>query len=400
MTRKVILATNIAETSVTVPGIRHVIDSGKAKFKSYNSRLGFETLLSKPISKSAAIQRKGRAGREAAGKCYRLYTEACFLDFQDSTTPEILRCDLAATLLGLKARGVNDVFNFPLLDAPPRQAIAEALLQLLQIGALDDAGHITVLGQRIAKLPLSPFFGRALVEAASPDADCLDEVVDIVACLAVETILLRPRSEEAEQQAAAARASLFRRAGDHLTLLAILQAFQAERPSGRRSWCESRFISYRAMQHVLDVRKQLRSLLGLAAGTDGHHHQPEPEHVPDATATGNSNGNGPNSSSAINSSATTTTVTTITETKIRAIMRCLIHGFTAQTAVLVPDGSYRTSVGRQTVAIHPSSTLFGRRAEAIVFTELVFTTKTYARWVSAVELAWVEEVLVGWDFGA
>ena len=362
-TRKVILATNIAETSVTVPGIRYVIDSGKAKLKSFNSRLGFETLLSKPISKSAAIQRKGRAGREAPGKCYRLYTEADFVQLQDSTTPEILRCDLAAAVLGLKARGVEDVFSFPLFDRPPRQCIEEALLQLLQIGALCENGQITDIGQQIAKLPLSPFFGRTLIEAALPQFDCLDDVIGIISCLNVENIFLNPTSEDAREEAANARSSLVRRAGDHLTLLSTLQAYEAEE-TDRRAWAQNHFVSYRAMQRVLDVRKQLRNLL----------------------RTSNAHISGSEKSTAL------------TDTSVRTIMHCLIKGFASQTAVLMPDGGYRTSVGKQNVAIHPSSTLFGRKAEAIVFTECVFTNRSYARGVSAVELSWIENVLLDKDF--
>ena len=348
---------------MTVPGIRYVIDSGKAKLKSYNSRLGFETLLSKPISKSSAIQRKGRAGREAPGKCYRLYTEGDFIHLQDSTTPEILRCDLATAILDLKARGVEDVLSFPLLDRPPKQCIEEALLQLLQIGALSETGQITNRGKQIAKLPLSPFFGRTLIEATLPQYNCLDDLIDIISCLNVENIFLNPTSEEGREEAASARSSLLRRAGDHLTLLSTLQAYQAEQ-SNRRVWAQNHFVSYRAMERVVEVRKQLRRLLGIS----------------DANSSGES------------------ISISLTESRIRAIMHCLIQGFASQTAVLMPDGGYRTSIGKQYVAIHPSSTLFGRKVEAIVFTECIFTNRSYARGVSAVELSWIEDVLIDRDF--
>lgn len=126
-TRKVILATNIAETSVTVPGVRFVIDCGKSKIKQFRSRLGLESLLVKPISKSAATQRKGRAGREAAGQCYRLYTEEGFHSMEERTVPEILRCDLGQALLTMKARGVQDLLAFPFLDRPPMEALEKSL---------------------------------------------------------------------------------------------------------------------------------------------------------------------------------------------------------------------------------------------------------------------------------
>ncbi|KAL8644130.1 MAG: hypothetical protein Q9226_007921, partial [Calogaya cf. arnoldii] len=154
-TRKVILATNIAETSVTVSGVRYVIDCGKSKIKQFRTRIGLDSLLVKPISKSAAIQRKGRAGREAPGQCYRLYTEQDYLNLQSQNTPEILRCDLGQAVLTMKARGVTNVMNFPFLDPPPREAMEKALMQLFQLKALDESGAISEIGLEMARLPLT-----------------------------------------------------------------------------------------------------------------------------------------------------------------------------------------------------------------------------------------------------
>ena len=249
-TRKIILATNIAETSVTVPGVRFVIDSGKVKIKHFRNRLGLDSLLVKPISQSAAIQRKGRAGREAPGQCYRLYTEKDYEALPLRTTPEILRCDLSAAILTMKARGIDDVINFPFLDRPPRESLEKALLQLLQLGALTETGAISDIGRKIAKLPLTPSLGRVLVEAAKPERDCLVDVIDIIACLSVENIFLNIVTEEKKEEAEEARRELFRREGDHLTLLVAVQRY-AEENSDRRAWCERRFISHRAMQNVM-----------------------------------------------------------------------------------------------------------------------------------------------------
>src|SRR5436190_15618062 len=161
-TRKIILATNIAETSITVPGVRFVIDCGKAKIKQYRTKLSLDSLLAKPISRSSAMQRKGRAGREAPGKCYRLYTESDYLKMPYSSTPEILRCEVTQTVLTMKARGVDDVYTFPLLDSPPKEALDRALLQLYYLGALTEDGKISKLGNQIARLPLPPAQGRVL----------------------------------------------------------------------------------------------------------------------------------------------------------------------------------------------------------------------------------------------
>ena len=359
-TRKVILATNVAETSVTVSGVRFVVDCGKAKTKHFRTRIGLESLLVKPISKSAAIQRKGRAGREAPGQCYRLYTEDSYLSLQQSNTPEILRCDLSHAILTMKARGVDDVVGFPFLDKPPREALEKALLLLFRLGALTEAGTISTIGLQIAKLPLSVQLGRTLIAASTPSHDCVEQVIDIISCLSVENLFLNPSSEENKEAAESARRDLHRREGDHLTLLTTVQAYAIEH-SNRKAWCEKHFVSHRAMRAVMDVRKQLRSL---------HHlHHPEPHHSPPQATTA------------------------MTSDNATSILRAFLTGFAMNTARLFPDGSYKTVVGNQTVAIHPSSVLFGRKVECILYNEFVFTNKAYARGVSAVQMDWVGEAL-------
>ena len=249
-TRKIVLATNIAETSVTVPGVRFVIDSGKSKIRQFRSRIGLDSLLVKPISKSAAIQRKGRAGREAPGQCYRLYTEQDYLALQSSNTPEILRCDLSQAILTMKARGVDEIFKFPFLDRPPREALEKALLQLLQLRALKESGVISDVGLQMAKLPLSVSLARVLLVAADLEMNCLSEVIDIISCLSVENVFLNISSEEKKEEAEATRRALYRREGDHLTLLSTLRAYAAER-ADRKVWAERHFVSHRAMQSVM-----------------------------------------------------------------------------------------------------------------------------------------------------
>lgn len=252
MKRKVILATNIAETSVTVPGVRFVIDGGKSKVKQYRSEIGLDSLLTKPVSKAAAIQRKGRAGREAAGKCYRLYTEEGFATMADSDTPEILRCDFSQAILTMKARGVDDIVGFPFLDRPPRKTLEKALVQLLQVKALTESGEISHLGLQMAKLPLSVFLARSLLAAAEPAMDCVSEVIDIIACLSVENIFINLTSEKKKEEAEIARRELFRREGDHLTLLTLLKGYAAV-TSDKKAWSEQHFVSHRAMQTAMVI---------------------------------------------------------------------------------------------------------------------------------------------------
>ncbi|CAP93759.1 putative ATP-dependent RNA helicase dhr2 [Penicillium rubens] len=361
-TRKIVLSTNIAETSVTVSGVRHVVDCGKAKVKQFRTRLGLDSLLVKPISKSAAIQRKGRAGREAPGQCFRLYTEKDYLALDETNTPEILRCDLSQALLNMKARGVDDIVGFPFLTRPPREALEKALLQLLNINALEDDGKISPVGLHIAKLPLTPTLGRVLLAAAEHGSECLLDVIDIISCLSVENIFLNTTSEEKKEAAEAARRDLYRREGDHLTMLTTVRVYAAEQ-ADRKAWAERHLVSHRAMQSVMDVRKQLRTqcrqakLLTNEALNNTSLHDPSPI----------------------------------------LILQSFLAGFATNTARLVPDGSYRTIVGNQTVAIHPSSVLYGKKLEAIMYNEFVFTNRSYARGVSAVQMDWVGEALAGKD---
>ena len=358
-TRKIIISTNIAETSVTVSGVRFVIDCGKAKIKHFRTRIGLDSLLVKPISKSAAIQRKGRAGREAPGKCYRLYTEQDYNTMQQSNTPEILRCDLSHAILTMKARGIDDIINFPFLDRPPREALEKALLQLFQLGALTESGAISEIGLQMASLPLTVTLGRALLAAAEAELNCVAEVIDIISCLSVENVFLNLTSEEKKEEAEVARRELYRREGDHLTLLTTVQAYAAEN-TDRKAWAEKHFVSHRAMQAVMDVRKQLRAQCQRSKTL---------KQSPDQA------------------------VAAITAELAESILKCFLRGFATNTARLFPDGSYKTMVGNQAVAIHPSSGLFGKKVEAIMYNEFVFTNRSYARGVSAVQMDWIGEAL-------
>ncbi|KAF2219922.1 P-loop containing nucleoside triphosphate hydrolase protein [Elsinoe ampelina] len=363
-TRKVILATNIAETSITVPGVRFVIDSGKEKRKQFRPRLGLESLLVKSVSKSSAIQRKGRAGREAPGKCWRLYTEQDYNSLEQTKAPEILRCDLADAVLKMKATGIMDVLNFPLLTPPSRESMARSLLHLYHLTALTSTGTISPTGLAMSRFPLSPSYARVLLAASTPESACLLPVIDIISCFSADTtIFLNTDTEEARDAAVSSRAALLRRQGDHITLLAAVQAYAAE-PTDRKAWCASRFVSHRAMAAVMDIRKQLRAqCLAQRLLTSAQ--------VAAYDAEGSASAD---------------------EMLGERVMKCFLLGFRQNTARLMPDGSYRTFVGNQVVAVHPSSVLFGRRVEAVVFAEFVFTNRAYARGVGVVQGRWVGEV--------
>jgi len=369
-TRKIVLATNIAETSITVPGVRYVIDCGKEKRKHFRPRLGLESLLAKPISRSSAIQRQGRAGREAPGKCWRLYTEESYNILEAAKDPEILRCDLAPAVLKMKANGVGDVMSFPLLTPPKTESLARALLQLYQLDAFDDAGRITPVGLRLSRFPLAPSYARVILAAAAAStegASLILPVLDVVACFTSDaTIFPQHDTEEARDSAAAARASLIRRQGDHITLLATVRAYAAEQ-TDRKAWATQHVVGHRAMQSVMDIRKQLRQLCVSQKLLNT-------EDVKAYDAQG---------------------AAVVEEDVADGVMKCFLRGFRRNWARLMPDGSYRTAQGNHTVAIHPSSVLFGRKVEAVLYNEFVFTSKPYARGCGVVRADWIGDMLDG-----
>ncbi|KAI8060772.1 P-loop containing nucleoside triphosphate hydrolase protein [Gongronella butleri] len=342
-TRKVILATNIAETSITIPGIKYVVDCGLAKMRGFNPKIGVESLLVHPISKSSAWQRTGRAGREAAGTCYRLYSEDTFRELDDDTVPEIKRCNLAAAVLGLKASGIDDVLSFDYMDRPSRASLVRALEELYSLQAIDDKGHLTELGKRMAAFPLDPTFAKVILQSA--EYGCTKEALAIVSLLSVDSIFFTPSDKR--EQAAEARRKFLHPDGDHLTFLNVLQAYWEVK--GDVAWCKDHFINVRNVKIALDIRDQLVRFCDR---------------------------------SGIKSDASCGTDTD-------QVLKCFLTGFFRNTALLQPDGSYKSVVGNQVVKIHPGSAMFGKRVEGIMYNELVFTTKHYVRNVSAIQSPWL-----------
>lgn len=164
-TRKVILATNIAETSITIPNIRYVIDTGCHKSRGYNAKIGIESLLVEPISKSSARQRTGRAGREAPGLCFRLYTEDTFDRLEEDAVPEIKRCNLESAILSLMATGIDDPAGFDFMDRPSKSGILRSLEHLYALEALDDDGKLTETGRKMAAFPVDPPYAKVLLQS-------------------------------------------------------------------------------------------------------------------------------------------------------------------------------------------------------------------------------------------
>ncbi|KAK8861275.1 hypothetical protein IAR55_002094 [Kwoniella newhampshirensis] len=345
--RKVVIATNIAETSITIDGIYYVIDPGFAKQNAYDPKLGMDSLVVTPISQAQARQRAGRAGRTGPGKCYRLYTEIAYRnEMLPNPIPEIQRTNLASTILTLKAMGINDLINFDFMDPPPAATMLTALEQLYALGALDDEGLLTRIGRKMADFPLDPALSKMLIK--SVDYGCSEEALTIVAMLqAGGQVYYRPKDKQA--QADAKKAKFHQPEGDLLTLLAVYNGWKISKFSN--PWCFENFIQTRAMKTAQDVRKQLIGIM------DRYKH--------DLVSCG---------------------------TNFNRVRMAICSGFFRNAAKKDPTEGYKTLVEGTPVSIHPSSALFQRPPEWCVYYELVLTAKEYMHQVTLIEPKWLSEV--------
>ncbi|KAF5380687.1 hypothetical protein D9757_007043 [Collybiopsis confluens] len=345
--RKCILATNIAETSITIPGVKYVIDTGKCKEKRFlarNTGGGFDTLLTKDITQSSAIQRAGRAGREGAGHCFRLYTEESFKMMTLSAEPEIMRCSLAASLLQLKCIG-QDLESLELMDQPAEESMKSSLIVLFLLGALDRSKEITDVGREMAAFPLEPVYSRAVI--ASKEYGCTYQVLDIVSVLSASSKLFVESSEQRDA-VSEARKKFRHSSGDHITILNVIMAYRdiakSENKNGRREWCRRHFLNERALLEATDIREQLMQTCRRLG-------------INDQASCGDMD---------------------------EPVIHSLGHGLAMNIALLQPDGSYKQSFGQSILKIHPSSTLCDKKSPVIIYDELVYTNQIYARGVSRI----------------
>ncbi|KTW32501.1 uncharacterized protein T551_00591 [Pneumocystis jirovecii RU7] len=343
--RKVVIATNIAETSITIDGIYYVVDPGFVKLNSYDSKLGMDNLIITPISQAQARQRAGRAGRTGPGKCYRLYTESAYHnEMLPNSIPEIQRQNLAHTIIMLKAMGINDLLHFDFMDPPPIQSMLSALEQLYALGALDNEGLLTRLGRKMADFPMKPSLAKVLI--TSVEMNCSEEMLSIVAMLSVQTVFYRPKDKQ--QQADQKKAKFHQPEGDHLTLLAVYNAWKSN--SFSNAWCYENFIQARSMKKAQDVRQQLLSIFqryNYNVVSCGKNYD--------------------------------------------RVRRALISGFFSHASKKDPHEGYKTIVEGTPVYIHPSSAIFGKPAEWVIYHELIATTKEYMHCVTSIEPKWLVE---------
>ncbi|MCP5152277.1 MAG: ATP-dependent RNA helicase HrpA, partial [Chromatiales bacterium] len=347
--RRVVLATNIAETSLTVPGIRYVVDAGLARISRHSHRSTVQRLPVEPIARAAADQRAGRCGRVGPGVCVRLYTEEDYLTRPAFPEPEIQRCDLASVLLTMRALGIHGLEDFPFLDAPDRRFVNDGLRLLTELGALDADERLTDLGRQLARLPLDPRVGRMLVAAA--EEECLSDMLVVAAGLAVPDPRERPPGKEAHADLAHRRHADER--SDFNTMLALWDAFREQARSSRRreleAWCRRGFLSARRLREWQDVHEQLAGLAreaGLHIGARG---------APYAR-----------------------------------LHRALVAGLLRNVGFRVGEREY-SGVRDLTFRIGPGSGLYGKAAKWVVAAEIVETTQPYAHRVANIRPEWVEK---------
>ncbi|KAK3560665.1 hypothetical protein QTP86_014516 [Hemibagrus guttatus] len=358
--RKCVVATNIAATSLTINGVRYIVDSGFVKQLNHNSRVGLDILDVVPISKSEAQQRAGRAGRTSPGKCFRIYNkefwENCMPEY---TVPEIQRTSLTSVILTLKCLGVHDVIRFSYLDRPEERFILDALKKLYQFDAIDRKGNVTSLGRMMVEFPLPPGLTRALLKSAA--LGCEDAMLPVAAMLSVENIFIRPGLPEKQKEAEIMHTELAACSGscnDFLMLLCIFEKCRAsENPS---AWSKDHWIHWRALKSAFSVETQLREiLLRLKQQKD----------FPQETFKGSNS---------------------------ELLRQCLCHGYFTHVARRSVGKTFCTMDGHgSTVHIHPSSSLFGQEAKLdwIIFHDVLVTSRVYVRTVCPIRYDWVKDLL-------
>ncbi|XP_058193067.1 pre-mRNA-splicing factor ATP-dependent RNA helicase DEAH7 isoform X1 [Rhododendron vialii] len=346
--RKCIVATNIAETSLTVDGIYYVIDTGYGKMKVYNPRMGMDALQVFPVSRAAADQRAGRAGRTGPGTCYRLYTESAYQDeMLPSPVPEIQRTNLGNVVLLLKSLKIENLLDFDFMDPPPQDNILNSMYQLWVLGALNNVGNLTDLGWKMVEFPLDPPLAKMLL--MGEQLACLNEVLTIVSMLSVPSVFFRPKDRAEESDAA--REKFFVPESDHLTLLNVYQQWKAN--DYRGDWCNDHFLHVKGLRKAREVRSQLLDIL-----------------------------------------KTLKIPLTSCDPDWDIVRKAICSAYFHNSARLKGVGEYVNCRNGMPCHLHPSSALYGLgySPDYVVYHELILTAKEYMQCATAVEPQWLAEL--------
>ncbi len=347
--RRLVIATNVAETSLTVPGIRYVIDPGEARLSRYSARTKVQGLQIEPISQASANQRAGRCGRVAPGVCIRLYSQRDYLSREPFTPPEIVRTNLASVILQMMALGLGRAEEFPFLEAPDGRMIRDGYERLFQLGAVDEEGKLTETGRQLAKLPIDPQIGRMIVAAAKED--CVSEVLIIAAALSVQDPRERPHDKR--DAADEAHAQFEHAESDFLTYLNLWHFYHGlERALSRSKLTKALKQNYLSMVRMREWRDVLSQLREVAAELKLHVRAAEADHD--------------------------------------AIHRSLLAGLIANVGFRRDKFEYE---GTRSTRFHifPGSVVFASKPKWIMAAEIVRTTKLFARCVASIEPTWIEE---------
>lgn len=346
--RRVVLATNVAETSLTVPGIRYVIDSGTARISRYSYRAKVQRLPIEAVSQASANQRKGRCGRVEPGICIRLYSEEGFLSRPEFTDPEILRTNLAAVILQMLHLRLGEIDRFPFIEPPDGKAISDGFNLLQELSAVNRENQLTPMGRQLARLPIDPRLGRMLLEGARQGS--LQEVLIIASVLSVQDP--RERPPERQQAADQAHAQWKDADSDFAALVNLWRGFETQRQelgsSALRNWCRKQFLNYLRLREWRDAHRQLSLIcrdLQLQVNKDAADYP--------------------------------------------KFHKAVLSGLLSQIGQKTEDGDYLGARQRR-FWVHPSSGMGRKKPQWLMAAELVETTKLYARMVAKIEPDWIE----------
>jgi len=363
--QKIILATNIAETSITVPGIRYVIDSGLARISTYNINTHTKALPVAKIAKANANQRAGRAGRVQKGLCIRLYSEEDFISRDEFLPPEINRCNLAEVILKVLYMGLGPIEKFPFIDPPKPPAIREGMHTLLELGALTNQGRLTPVGKKMARLPLDPRLSKIIFQAKRNG--CLKEILIIVSALSVQDIWLS--HSESDFHSLSLAKTLCSNDSDFITFLNIWQRLQElkEKKASKaetRRFCKQHLLSYQKITEWQDIHQQIKAICMDLKITKNKNLIKKLEWNPLQVHQG----------------------------VFEAIHKSILAGFLGHVACKKTKGAGYTGAKGKEIYIFPGSSLFKKGPQWIVSAEQVRTSKLFARIVAPIKPEWIEEL--------
>ena len=393
--RRIVLATNVAETSLTVPGIKYVIDTGLARVKRYSARAKVEQLHVEKISQAAARQRSGRCGRVSAGVCIRLFSEEDFNSRPEFTDPEIVRSNLAAVILRMAALKLGDVAAFPFLEMPDSRYINDGFQVLLELGAVNEHNGLTKLGEQMARLPIDPKIARILL--AAKKHDCMAEILVIVSALSIQDPRERPL--EAREAAAKAHERFADKQSDFLAYLNIWDSFQRERDRGLSNrqmvaWCHQYFLSHLRMREWRELHHQLAQTaieMGLTTKEAAFRRPPEVKQLTSSENAGDQDLSAKLKQKQLDKKQHRAQIRAAKEAGYEQIHRALLTGLIANVGMKSPDGNDYTGARGSRFHLFPASALFKAKPKWVMAAELVETTKLYARDVAAIQPEWIEQ---------